>query len=267
MANLKYYNPGTAAWETLVIGKQGPSGPAGPTGPAGPGGTAAIASATAPEDTTAIWYNTENGNSYIYYDGFWTSISGLPSIPTGGNTGQVLAKSSSADYATEWVAPSGLELVKTQAIGTAVSGITVTNAFSSKYDNYRVVISGGTIATSLTLSIRMGATATGYYGGSIRVTTASVSSAEGQSNATAYEVGIGAVGTNSPSMTLDILGPFTATKTTFFATSVNSIASAAGGARWNNGWLDNTTSYTDFTFVNGGTITGGTVYVYGYKKA
>jgi hypothetical protein len=36
MANLKYYNSTTSQWETLVIGKQGPTGPTGPTGPAGP---------------------------------------------------------------------------------------------------------------------------------------------------------------------------------------------------------------------------------------
>ena len=67
MANLKYYNSATSQWETVVIGKQGP------TGDAGPG---VVYSATAPVDTSVIWYNTENGNSYVYYDSFWTSISG-----------------------------------------------------------------------------------------------------------------------------------------------------------------------------------------------
>jgi hypothetical protein len=33
MANLKYYNEETSEWETLVIGKQGPTGLTGPTGP------------------------------------------------------------------------------------------------------------------------------------------------------------------------------------------------------------------------------------------
>jgi hypothetical protein len=37
MSNLKYYNTTTSAWETLVIGKQGPTGATGPTGPTGPG--------------------------------------------------------------------------------------------------------------------------------------------------------------------------------------------------------------------------------------
>ena len=164
-------------------------------------------------------------------------------------------------------ADPGLKFIKAQAIGTAVNTITVSDAFSTDYENYRVVISGGSPSVSITTVLTLGATATGYYGGSTRVTTASVGSSEGQSNTSSYELGVAATGTNSPSMTIDILGPFTATKTAFFATSVNSIASAAGGARWNNGWLNNTTSYTAFTITYAGTITGGTVYVYGYRKA
>lgn len=225
MANVKYYNSVSEEWETLVIGKQGPTGPAGPTGSTGPG------------------------------------------VPVGGTTGQILAKSSGTDYATQWVAPSAFTLIKAQAIGTAVAGITVTDAFSADYENYRVVISGGSLAASATISIQMGSTTTGYYGGSIRVTTAGVSSGEGQSNATSYEVGVFTSASNQPAMTIDILAPFTPTRTAFFATSVNALTTTAGGARWNSGWLNNTTSYTDFTFVTGGTITGGTVYVYGYRKA
>lgn len=38
MANLKYYNGTTEAWETLVVGKQGPTGPQGVEGPVGPQG-------------------------------------------------------------------------------------------------------------------------------------------------------------------------------------------------------------------------------------
>jgi hypothetical protein len=46
-----------------------------------PESAAVISSATAPENTTAIWFNTENGNTYIYYDDFWTSISGDSGAP------------------------------------------------------------------------------------------------------------------------------------------------------------------------------------------
>lgn len=168
-----------------------------------------------------------------------------------------------------WVAlgAPGLELVKAQAIGTSVNTITVSDAFSTDYENYRVIVNGGTPTAAVTMAIQMGATATGYYGGSVRVTQASVISGEGQSNTASYEIGRGATGTNQPAMSMDILSPFLATRTSFFVSSVNSDTSAAGGARWNSGYLNNTTSYTAFTLSYTGTITGGTVYVYGYRKA
>jgi hypothetical protein len=40
-----------------------------------------VASATPPEETTSIWFNTETGITYIYYDDFWTSIAGSSGAP------------------------------------------------------------------------------------------------------------------------------------------------------------------------------------------
>jgi hypothetical protein len=47
MTVIKQYNAGTSAWETIVVGKQGPRGFAG-----------VVQSATAPEDTSVIWLDT-----------------------------------------------------------------------------------------------------------------------------------------------------------------------------------------------------------------
>jgi len=46
---------------------------------------------------------------------------------------------------TTWSAPSiaGLTLVKSQTIGSAVSSVEVTGAFSATYDNYKVIVIGG----------------------------------------------------------------------------------------------------------------------------
>jgi hypothetical protein len=46
-----------------------------------PESAAVISSATAPENTSAIWFNTETGVTYIYYDDFWTSIAGSSGAP------------------------------------------------------------------------------------------------------------------------------------------------------------------------------------------
>ena len=118
----------------------------------GSAGAGVIFSDTAPEDTDSIWYNTENGNAYLYYDGFWTSITGLPSIPTGGTTGQVLAKSSATDYATQWVAPSAMTLLASQTFTSATS-IIIDNVFSSTYNSYQIVLNTTSSAATNEVSV------------------------------------------------------------------------------------------------------------------
>ena len=73
-------------------------------------------SATPPSSPTEgdLWYNSETGQSFIYYDSFWVeNVSGIagpvgptgatgPGVVAGGSEGQVLTKSSSTDYDTEW---------------------------------------------------------------------------------------------------------------------------------------------------------------------
>jgi hypothetical protein len=64
----------------------------GSVGPKGDAGAAGLAvQSTAPVDTTVLWADT--------------SVSGTAVVPTGGTTGQVLAKSSGSDYATTWSTP------------------------------------------------------------------------------------------------------------------------------------------------------------------
>ena len=64
-------------------------------------------------------------------------------------------------------------------------------------------------------------------------------------------------------MNTTVLQPFAAKQTTFTSFAVDP---STGGQFWNSAcYLDNTTSYTGFNiFPNGGTFTGGTIYVYGY---
>jgi hypothetical protein len=56
-----------------------------------------------------------------------------------------------------------LTLIKTQTIGTAVSSVTVTGAFTTTYDNYKVIVAGGVASTNALMGMTLGATATGYY--------------------------------------------------------------------------------------------------------
>jgi hypothetical protein len=55
-------------------------------------------------------------------------------------------------------------------IGSAVSSVTVNGAFSSTYDNYRIIISGGVGSTANNIGFTLGATTTGYYEARINCT-------------------------------------------------------------------------------------------------
>jgi hypothetical protein len=57
----------------------------------------------------------------------------------------------------------GMSLVKTQTIGSAVSSVTVTGAFNSTYENYRILISGGVASVQSHLRFQLGNVTTGYY--------------------------------------------------------------------------------------------------------
>jgi hypothetical protein len=58
---------------------------------------------------------------------------------------------------------SGMTLISTTTIGTTVSSVNVTSAFSTTYDNYKIIVSGGVSSSTPTFSLKLGSTATGYY--------------------------------------------------------------------------------------------------------
>ena len=161
---------------------------------------------------------------------------------------------------------SGLTLISATTIGTTVSSVTVTNAFSATYNNYKIVISGGLASAAVDLQLQLGATTTGYYAGYALITYSSGAIAGKGNNNAANFSDFGAGNANGLNVSADILAPFL-TKNTFVVggqalnvtTNRNAIFS---------GFLNDTTSYTAFTIlVSGGTATGGTILVYGYQNS
>lgn len=158
----------------------------------------------------------------------------------------------------------GMWLVKKQTIGNAVSSVNVTSAFSANYENYRIVVSGGSgSAATAGLNMTLGATVAGYYTGQQQNTWASVGSATGAVNTSSWS-GIGLSTTNILHMDICVYMPFAADQTLMAGFGI--LGNTTGYIRFNGGYLDNTTSYTDFTLTpSSGTITGGTIYVYGFR--
>jgi hypothetical protein len=155
----------------------------------------------------------------------------------------------------------GLRLIKTQTIGSAVSSVTVTSAFSATYENYKIVISGGASAAVSFLSLKLGASATQYYQGRLAMTYSSNTTNNGvDNNAVAWTNVGGANGANGIHANIDLISPFLAKYTGLGAVDMrDAFAGFAGGIH------KVATSYTDFTITpSGTTLTGGTIYVYGY---
>jgi len=190
------------------------------------------------------------------------------------NTAQTLAQYQSANLvrtgSDAWtVLPesggsSGLTLIKTQTIGTAVSSVNVTGAFSTTYDNYKIMVSGGASSnSSIALFMKLGATVTGYYSSNLYVAWAGTTSALTDNNGNQWSFAGGSPNANGLFMNIDLITPFTAN-----STRCTSNYTDAGGGGAVTGYLNNTTSYTDFTVtVGSGTLTGGTIRVYGYQKS
>ena len=185
---------------------------------------------------------------------------------------------------TAWVIPNtpaqnpdGLALITTATcssggtavggvitIGSAVTNVVVANAFSTIYDNYKIVISGMTInsAGNSSYLLLSGSTSTTYYwAGNYQAyssgTSISIGAAGGSSGIWAGITG------GVTSCVLDLTNPYKTTVTNMTnAYSCNTWCGVTAGQD------NNSVSHTGFTFsqLGGPTITGGTIRVYGYRN-
>lgn len=171
---------------------------------------------------------------------------------------------------TSWVtwgaAPStgALTLIKTQTIGSAVSTITVTGAFSSTYDAYKITITGGTCSSDGTeLSLSLGSTATGYYVGYFGTTYSSGAATTFANNNTTSWASVIRMRTNGINANIELMGPNLAKLTYMTGSNISATDSRAYA-----GFLNDTTQYTAFTLTAiSGTATGGEIRVYGYQNS
>ena len=182
--------------------------------------------------------------------------------------GEVLTAASLNDNFTFAAAnpPGGLTLISSTTIGTTVSSVAITGVFSSTYDNYKVILSGGVASTGTSIGLQLGSTTTGYYSGYPRTiygSTALSSLADSNgSSFTRYASG----NTNGLAANFDLLAPNLASLTIINGQSLTPLTSSSGGN--GSGFLNDTTAYTDFTLiVASGTITGGKIKVYGYANS
>lgn len=198
-------------------------------------------------------------------DIYYASSANTPARLGIGSTGNVLTVASGIP---SWAAASSgaLTLVKTQTIGSAVSSVTVSSAFSATYDNYLITINGGVASEANTLDLELGSTTTGYYYFGIygNATSGSVTGEAGNNVSKIRFIGSG--DTSILSGQCVIQNPNLAKRTAFYYGSIRT-----GTANMNLIWAGSetsTTQHTAFTLTaSSGTITGGTIRVYGYANS
>ena len=158
----------------------------------------------------------------------------------------------------------GLWLVKTQTVGTAVSNVTVTGAFSSTYENYLVIWNDGTMSAQTSVKMKLGTTATaGFFGSFIYANyTNNVLTAVSDNNAPWFTYA-GGGGTDNATVFVHLFGP-NKTKSTRMS-SLNVHYGVNFGTY--TGVDTSTNQHTSFVLEPfTGTMTGGTIRVYGYRN-
>lgn len=232
-----------AAGATGATGATGPTGPTGATGPTGPTGPAGADGADGADGV---------------------------GVPTGGTTGQLLAKNSNTNYDTEWVdtPPSaGLVLVASQSV-SAAGTITFDGCFTSAYDNYFITIDGSMSADdSIVMQLRSGGTtntSSNYmYTGAYYSYAGTGSTGFNSASSNVWVAGL--FGSYGGQIRLELSGPKLTAYTSFTGTFIRG-QSGGGLPGVAFGSMTVTTQYDGFILTPAsGTITG-TVRVYGYAK-
>lgn len=159
--------------------------------------------------------------------------------------------------------PPGMELVKVQTIGTTVASVTVSSVFSSTYENYKITINGGVGSQQNNLQFVLdGITGSVYYQlGYYQSSWSSSSRADYASGASTYIIAAD-ISVDGYSTDIELRNP-NISKRKFGVLS---------GQSANNQYsmpfqIASTSTATGFTLTTSvGTLTGGTIRVYGYRN-
>lgn len=174
-------------------------------------------------------------------------------------TGEVLTASDTNTYLNN----GGLVYI-TGATISAAATYTFSNVFSSTYDNYRVVINSGTTSVAgVNYNIRLGTTATGYYGSRYYdLYTGGATGTIRYNNANEFTIANAINANDEAAGGFDMMNPNTAKRTSWYGQWYGN-----GYSGWFGGTLANTTQYTDLQFLASSGTMSAIIRIYGYRQA
>lgn len=171
-------------------------------------------------------------------------------------------------YTSEAANKIGLYHITTVVGGNGAASVPVSGVFSSDFVDYKITISGGTIATAQNLRMRLGSTSTGYYAGYItnRYDTGALLGG-GDNNATYFTIIGHQTAGNGADANIALSNPAQAVRTGMSCVHAQFSTVAGAGTNFGSGFVNNSTSYTGFTiFTTTGNWTGDiTISVYGFN--
>lgn len=183
------------------------------------------------------------------------------------STGAILTAAQMDQIGLWRVTPTGatngtLNADGTVTIGNAVASVTVSGCFDSTFRNYKVCVNGGTASANNNLQMTLNGATTGYYGALVYgLSTGTAPLLAAANNAASWPFMAYHTTGSGIITTIEVLGPNLAKQTV-----IQSVYYNTGGNGTFTGTLDNTTQHTGFTLTpTTGTITGGTITVYGYN--
>jgi hypothetical protein len=154
-----------------------------------------------------------------------------------------------------------LSATGTITVGSAVSSVVVSGAFSSLYEGYKIVVSGGAPSADSYIRLVLGSSITGYYSGRNGMNWSAGTRTDGTDNNSARFTAVGTSLTSGLAAEITLINPNLA-KYTDLVASYNTTSSSV----LVNGIHRVATAFTAFTISpDSGTWTGGTVTVYGYR--
>lgn len=163
-----------------------------------------------------------------------------------------------------YLANSGLVYITQQTIGSGVSSVSVTGCFSSSFDSYRVLYQGGGASALAELLLKFNnSTGATYSHGGVYVGYGSITVFGETANNVTTGIRVGNSNPSGSSCSFDIFNPFTATQTQVVSNHADATYWSTRGGRDSNA-----ASQTGFSLQpSSGTLTGGTIFVMGYRKA